>query len=65
MRTELGTVTAWAPPAEQNGHTTFGYFGRPSKTSPLVWGTWAQVLHRLPHSRLILKHADYAVPSYR
>lgn len=54
-----------APPFEQNQHTTFGYFGRPSKGNALTWGIWAQVLHRLPHSRLILKHQDYATPSYR
>jgi predicted O-linked N-acetylglucosamine transferase (SPINDLY family) len=54
-----------APPAEMNGFTTFGYFGRPSKCNPVVWGTWAQILSRTPHSRLILKHADYKVPGYR
>ena len=54
-----------APPAEQNGFVTFGYLGRPSKCNPAVWGTWAQILSRTPHSRLILKHADYRVTGYR
>jgi protein O-GlcNAc transferase len=54
-----------SPPAEMNGFTTFGYFGRPSKCNPVVWGTWAQILSRTPNSRLILKHADYKVPGHR
>jgi predicted O-linked N-acetylglucosamine transferase (SPINDLY family) len=54
-----------SPPAEQNEFITFGYLGRPSKCNPSVWGTWAQILSRTPHSRLILKHQDYKVPGYR
>jgi predicted O-linked N-acetylglucosamine transferase (SPINDLY family) len=54
-----------SPPAETNGFATFGYFGRPSKCNPVVWGTWAQILSRCPNSRLILKHQDYKVPGCR
>ncbi len=53
------------PPAEQNGYVTFGYLGRASKTSEAVWAAWAQILHRVPHSRLILKGNDYLDGSYR
>ena len=54
-----------APPAQRKGYTTFGYLGRPSKTNPVVWGAWAQLLSRLPTSRLLLKHGDYRRPRIR
>lgn len=54
-----------APPAEQNGYITFGYLGRANKTSDAVWAAWAEILHRVPYSRLILKGADYLDTVYR
>jgi protein O-GlcNAc transferase len=54
-----------APPAQNNGHITFGYLGRANKTSDTVWAAWAEILRRVPHSRLILKGADYLDTAYR
>lgn len=54
-----------APPAEKNGYVTFGYFGRALKTSEPVWSTWANVLHRVPNSRLVFKGREYMDPAYR
>ena len=53
------------PPKERNGYTTFGYLGRANKTSEAVWATWAKILHRVPHSRLILKGNDYVDETFR
>jgi protein O-GlcNAc transferase len=54
-----------APPAETNGYVTFGYLGRANKTHEAVWAAWAEILHRVPHSRLILKAADYLDEAFR
>ena len=54
-----------APPREQNGYVTFGYLGRANKTGEAVWAAWAEILHRVPHSRLILKGADYLDEAFR
>jgi protein O-GlcNAc transferase len=53
------------PPCERNGYTTFGYFGRAVKTSEPVWAVWAQVLHRVPDSRLVFKGREYMDRAYR
>lgn len=43
-----------APPFARNGHITFGCFNRYSKNSPLVLQTWANILNRVPDSRLVI-----------
>lgn len=53
------------PPIESNGYITFGYLGRSAKASEGVWSAWVDILHRVPHSRLILKSADYSDADYR
>lgn len=53
------------PPAETNGYVTFGYFGRTLKTSEQVWSAWANILHRVPKSRLVFKGREYADLAYR
>lgn len=53
------------PPAARNGYTTFGYFGRATKTSEQVWSAWASILGRVPNSRLILKGREYGDAGYR
>jgi predicted O-linked N-acetylglucosamine transferase (SPINDLY family) len=53
------------PPAQQNGYVTFGYFGRALKTSEQVWAVWAQILHRVPKSRLVFKGREYMDQAYR
>ncbi len=42
-------------PALANGHVTFGCFNNLAKITPRVIATWAEVLHRVPRSRLVLK----------
>lgn len=52
-------------PVRATGQVTFGYLGRASKTSEPVWALWAEILHRVPGSRLVLKGREYADPAYR
>jgi predicted O-linked N-acetylglucosamine transferase (SPINDLY family) len=51
---------AYAPPvtalpALDRGHITLGCFNNPAKITPQVIEVWAQILHRLPGARLVLK----------
>jgi predicted O-linked N-acetylglucosamine transferase (SPINDLY family) len=46
-----------ALPALANGFVTFGVFNRVSKISDSAIGVWAQVLDRLPGSKLLIKEA--------
>ncbi|HEX4798880.1 MAG TPA: tetratricopeptide repeat protein [Burkholderiales bacterium] len=41
-----------APPVGRNGFVTFGSFNDVSKVSPSVRGLWAEILARLPDSRI-------------
>lgn len=41
-------------PALRNGYVTFGSFNRPNKISRAVIAMWAQLLHALPTSRMVL-----------
>ncbi len=52
---------AYAPevgplPASECGHVTFGCFNSPSKINPDVVALWAEILAKLPTSRLLLKY---------
>ena len=47
-----------AMPAVTDGHVTFGSFNNPSKTGPQVVEVWAQVLHEVPGSRLLMKSSQ-------
>jgi protein O-GlcNAc transferase len=42
-------------PALANGFITFGCFSNLAKITPRVIETWAEILHRIPAARLILK----------
>ena len=42
------------PPSLRKGYVTFGSFNRYAKTNPLVLDAWAQILARVPDSRLVL-----------
>ena len=53
------------PPSRTKGYVTFGYLGRARKTSAATWAAWAQILRRVPNSRLILKAGEYDDPTYR
>lgn len=42
-------------PALRNGFITFGCFNNLAKITPRVIETWARILTRVPHSRMVLK----------
>jgi protein O-GlcNAc transferase len=46
------------PPVERNGWITFGSFNNPAKVNPAVVALWAQVLHAVAGSKLLLKYMD-------
>ncbi len=48
------------PPCLRRGFATFGCFNRLSKFGPLVLDTWADIMRRLPTSRLLLKATAFA-----
>jgi len=43
------------PPSQRNGFITFGSFNRPCKIGPETTQAWAQLLARVPGSRLFLR----------
>src|SRR6185436_1989901 len=43
-----------APPRERNGFVTFGSFNQAAKLSPTTRRLWAEVLKRVPGSRLVV-----------
>ncbi|MBM3567512.1 MAG: tetratricopeptide repeat protein [Alphaproteobacteria bacterium] len=43
------------PPAVSQGHVTFGSFNRLLKLNPPLLATWAEIMAKLPGSRLLLK----------
>ena len=49
------TVTcAEAPPLARNGYVTFGSFNQALKVTPAVRRIWAEILRRLPGSRMVI-----------
>lgn len=53
------------PPCLTNGFITFGSFNTLNKLNPEVAALWAQVLHAVPESRLLLKAGPLADGSVR
>jgi len=49
-------------PAAQNGRVTFASFNNPAKINRAVAAVWAEILRRVPGSRLILKYCGYCAP---
>ncbi|MDR3539194.1 MAG: tetratricopeptide repeat protein [Acetobacteraceae bacterium] len=47
-------------PALRNGYVTFGCFNNLAKVTPVVIETWAEILDRLPDSRLVLKTHQFS-----
>ena len=43
-------------PFKRNGTITFGSFNNPSKLNAEVVSLWAQILHQVSHSRLLIKY---------
>jgi predicted O-linked N-acetylglucosamine transferase (SPINDLY family) len=55
-----------APPVAKNGWITFGSFNNPAKINEDVVALWAQILSRVPVSRLLLKYFDaFSIPTAR
>jgi predicted O-linked N-acetylglucosamine transferase (SPINDLY family) len=52
-------------PALANGFVTFGVFNRISKISDVAAEVWAQILDRLPGSKLLIKDAELDDPLLR
>jgi predicted O-linked N-acetylglucosamine transferase (SPINDLY family) len=50
------------PPAERNGFATFGCFGNLVKMKEPVAEVWAEILRRVPDSKLFLKSRQLAEP---
>ncbi|MBF0294685.1 MAG: tetratricopeptide repeat protein [Magnetococcales bacterium] len=52
-------------PAARNGFITFGCFNKQMKLNAGVLDCWAEILRRVPDSRLLLKNASLADPTIR
>jgi predicted O-linked N-acetylglucosamine transferase (SPINDLY family) len=52
-----------ALPARANGFVTFGYFGRTVRLNDAVVAAWAQILHAVPGSRLMLNSSPFSEPA--
>lgn len=50
------------PPCHSRGYPTFGSFNRTDKLNPPVIAAWADILHAVPDSRLLLKAATLDMP---
>ena len=53
------------PPAQANGHITFGSYNNLPKVTPEVVALWARILHAVPGARLILKNYSLEDPATR
>jgi predicted O-linked N-acetylglucosamine transferase (SPINDLY family) len=53
------------PPCLKNGYVTFGCFNSPTKFTDSLYRAWAQILVRVPNSRLLLKGRDFETPDIR
>jgi len=51
-----------ALPALSTGHITFGSFNNPAKWTPLILDAWAEILRRVPRSRLLLQFGGLHEP---
>ena len=56
------TVSVSNLPALANGHITFGCFNSLTKMNEAVISAWAEILKRVPHSRLFLKTRQFSDP---
>ncbi|MFW5774878.1 MAG: tetratricopeptide repeat protein [Chitinivibrionales bacterium] len=51
------------PPCVTNGYITFGSFNNLPKINRDVVSAWSRLLHRVPHSRLLLKNRFFTDPA--
>lgn len=52
-------------PARSRGWVTFGSFNSPAKINPAVAAVWAEILNRVPGSKLMLKYCGLDAPATR
>ena len=64
-RPYLSIDPATQPPVERNGYITFGSFNQVSKVSSLTRRLWAEILMRLPGSRLVITRASESAAQER
>ncbi|SOE00194.1 tetratricopeptide repeat protein [Caenispirillum bisanense] len=57
-----GTPEPVPTPALAAGHVTFGCLSRAIRVNDRVLGAWAQILHRVPDSRLVLNSRHFGDP---
>ncbi len=50
-------------PADATGAVTFGCFNHAAKIRDAALAVWAELLKRVPNSRLLLKHRGFSLPS--
>jgi predicted O-linked N-acetylglucosamine transferase (SPINDLY family) len=50
-------------PARSRGFVTFGSLNSPSKINPAVAAVWAEILKRVPGSKLMLKYCGFDAPA--
>lgn len=51
-------------PALENGYITFGCFNNPTKINPVLLDNWAEILRRIPDSKLLLKSRQYGTKMF-
>jgi protein O-GlcNAc transferase len=62
----LGDAPQVGPlPADASGRVTFGSFNHAAKLRDKVLDLWADILRRVPDSRLLLKHRGFKYPAVR
>jgi predicted O-linked N-acetylglucosamine transferase (SPINDLY family) len=54
-----------SPPCESNGYVTFGCLNRFTKVGDEALACWAQILSRVPNSKLLMEIADIDKPTVR
>jgi len=52
-------------PAKENGYITFGCFNNPTKVNDAILERWAEIMSRVPDSRLFLKSKQYGTEALR
>ena len=63
FRPPAGAPSVGPLPAAANGSVTFGYFSRPVRVNHRVVATWADILHAVPGSRLVLNNKPFTDPA--
>lgn len=54
-----------APPYRANGHVTFGCFGSGGKINTQMIELWAQIMQRVPNSRMYIRNGQLTAPDNR